>query len=55
LFDDKPDRINSLEDSINKVTPEMITKTAQEYLRKENRTVYTVIPMSKPSNGGGSR
>jgi predicted Zn-dependent peptidase len=55
LFDDKPDRINSLDDGISKVTADTITKTAQEYLRKENRTVYTVIPMAKPSNAREAR
>jgi predicted Zn-dependent peptidase len=44
LFDDAPQKINSLEDEFRKVTPELVQKTAQEYLRPTNRTVLTVIP-----------
>jgi predicted Zn-dependent peptidase len=44
LFDDNPARINQLEDEFRKVTPELIQKTAREYLRRTNRTVMTVIP-----------
>ena len=39
LFDDNPARINTLEDQFRKVTPELIQKTAKEYLRDTNRTV----------------
>jgi len=42
LFDDDPARINKLEAQFKKITPEMIQKTAQEYLRPTNRTVLTV-------------
>jgi predicted Zn-dependent peptidase len=42
LFDDNPSRINSLEDQFRKVTPALLQKTAQEYLRPTNRTVLTV-------------
>ncbi|MFP2923837.1 M16 family metallopeptidase [Pyxidicoccus sp. 3LG] len=44
LFFDDPARINRLEDELMKVTPELIQKTAHEYLRRENRTVLTVKP-----------
>ncbi len=44
LFDDDPSRINTLEDEFKKVTPELIQKTAQEYLRSTNRTVLIVDP-----------
>ena len=44
LFDDNPARINSLEAEFRKVTPELIRRTAQEYLRPTNRTVLTVVP-----------
>ncbi len=44
LFDDDPDRINKLEDEFKKVTPELIQKTAQEYLRTTNRTIIIVDP-----------
>ncbi|HMB89950.1 MAG TPA: pitrilysin family protein [Rhodothermales bacterium] len=44
LFDDDPSRINDLEAEFKKVTPELLMKTAQEYLRPTNRTVLTVEP-----------
>jgi len=44
LFDDDPDRINKLEDEFKKVTPDLIMKTAQEYLRNTNRTIIIVDP-----------
>ena len=42
LFDDNPQRINTLESEFLKVTPAMVLKTAKEYLRPENRTVLMV-------------
>ncbi len=42
LFDDNPARINRLEDEFRKITPALIQKTAQEYLRPTNRTVLVV-------------
>jgi predicted Zn-dependent peptidase len=48
LFDDNPQRINSLEADFRKVTPELIQRTAREYLRPTNRTVLVIEP------GGGS-
>jgi predicted Zn-dependent peptidase len=42
LFDDNPSRINTLEEQFRKVTPALLQKTAQEYLRPTNRTVLTV-------------
>jgi predicted Zn-dependent peptidase len=47
LFDNDPSKINTLEDGIANVTADQILKTAQEYLRQENRTVYTVVPGAK--------
>ncbi len=47
LFDDDPGRINTLEDEFKKVTPELIKKTAQEYLRPTNRTILIVDPKAK--------
>lgn len=47
LFDDNPSRINDLENEFRKVTPELIQRTAQEYLRPTNRTVLTV--QTKPA------
>src|SRR5262249_25077540 len=44
LFDDNPARINTLEAEFAKVTPDLIQKTAQEYLRAENRTILLWEP-----------
>ena len=44
LFDDNPGRVNSLAGELEKVTPELLQKTAQEYLRPTNRTVLVVEP-----------
>jgi zinc protease len=53
LFDDNPARINSLERELRKVTPELLQKTAQEYLRTGNRTVLDlqVKPKDAPKAG----
>jgi len=44
LFDDNPGRVNTLVSEYEKVTPELIQKTAQEYLRPGNRTVLVIQP-----------
>lgn len=44
LFDDDPSRINRLEAEFAKVTPALVQKTATEYLRSSNRTVYIITP-----------
>jgi zinc protease len=44
LFDDDPSRINQIEDGFAKVTPALVQKTAEEYLRPGNRTVYVITP-----------
>jgi predicted Zn-dependent peptidase len=44
LFDSDPARINRIEEEFAKVTPELIQRTAQEYLRPTNRTVLTIEP-----------
>jgi len=49
LFDDDPSRVNSLVGQFDKVTPELIQKTAQEYLRPGNRTVIELQPAPKPA------
>jgi predicted Zn-dependent peptidase len=51
LFNDDPARINRLEDQFRKVTPELIQKTAKEYLRATNRTILTVVPKPKTEKG----
>ncbi len=47
LFDDDPARVTTLEAQFAKVTPELIQKTAQEYLRPTNRTV--LVDQPKPA------
>ena len=47
LFDDDPARVNSLDEKFAQVTPELIQKTAQEYLRAGNRTVIDLEPKPK--------
>ena len=54
LFDDDPSRINRLEEEFAKVTPALVQKTAQEYLRQGNRTVYVIRP-GKTDAGKGER
>ena len=44
LFDDNPARINQLDAELAKVTPELVQKTAQDYLRSTNRTVVIREP-----------
>ncbi len=44
LFDDDPARINKLEDGFNEVTPELLMKTAQAYLKPQNRTIELIVP-----------
>lgn len=46
LFDDNPSMINSIEKNLTLVTPELIQKTADQYLRKTNRTVLTIVPIA---------
>jgi predicted Zn-dependent peptidase len=47
LFDDDPGRINGLEQEFAKVTPELIRKTAEEYLRPTNRTILAIEPKAE--------
>jgi predicted Zn-dependent peptidase len=44
LFDSDPARINRIEAELEKVTPDLILRTAQEYLRPTNRTILTIEP-----------
>ena len=53
LFDDDPGRINLLESNFHKVTPDLIQRTAKEYLRKANRTVLTIEPGAAKAAGDG--
>ncbi|HEX6058972.1 MAG TPA: pitrilysin family protein [Gemmatimonadaceae bacterium] len=44
LFDDDPSRINRIEEQFRQVTPALLLRTAQEYLRPTNRTILLVEP-----------
>ena len=55
LFDDDPSKINEVEEGFAKVTPELIQKTAREYLRATNRTILTITPKAKSAGQGGAR
>ncbi len=52
LFDDDPGRINRIEAEFAKVTPALIQKTAQEYLRPTARTVLMIEPKADMPAGG---
>ena len=47
LFYDKPDMINHVEEQFRKVTPELLQKTAREYLAPTNRTVLVIEPKAE--------
>jgi zinc protease len=47
LFDDDPRKINHIEEEFRKVTPALLQKTAQEYLRASNRTVLVIEPKAE--------
>jgi predicted Zn-dependent peptidase len=47
LFDDDPARINRLEAEFRSVTPALLQKTAQEYLRPGNRTILVIEPKAE--------
>jgi zinc protease len=47
LFDDDPSAINRIEANFLKVTPALIQKTAQEYLRPGNRTILVIEPKAE--------
>jgi predicted Zn-dependent peptidase len=53
LFDNDPARINRIEAEFAKVTPELIRRTAQQYLVRENRTVL-VIEAGKAQSAGAA-
>ncbi|MFL5365016.1 MAG: M16 family metallopeptidase [Myxococcales bacterium] len=56
LFDDAPQNVNHILEGFDKVTPELVQKTAQEWLRKTNRTVLVVNPgaPAKSASAGGT-
>ena len=52
LFDNDPGKINRIESEFRKVTPALIQKTAQEYLRPGNRTILVIEPNAPaPADG----
>jgi zinc protease len=53
LFDDDPGRVNTLDAKFDQVTPELIQKTAQEYLRPGNRTIIVLQPAPKAAPASG--
>jgi predicted Zn-dependent peptidase len=55
LFDDNPAQVNTLVGQFDKVTPELIQKTAQEYLRPGNRTVIELQPAPKAAAGAAAK
>ena len=48
LFDDDPGGVNRIEAGLRAVTPELIMRTAREYLRPTNRTVLELEPGQAP-------
>jgi predicted Zn-dependent peptidase len=54
LYDDDPGRINNLEGEFEKVTPEQLQATAQEYLRPTNRTILTIEPKGEEPRTGAA-
>jgi predicted Zn-dependent peptidase len=56
LFDDAPQNVNHILEGFDKVTPDLVQKTAQEWLRKTNRTVLVVNPgaPAKSASAGGA-
>jgi zinc protease len=46
LFYDDPAKINTIEEQIKQVTPDLIQRTAKEYLRPASQTVLSLVPKS---------
>ena len=55
LFDDDPGRVNSLVAQFSKVTPELLQKTAEEYLRPTNRTIIELQPASRDAGAPANK
>jgi len=53
LFDDNPALINNIEAEFHKITPELVQRTAAEYLRPENRTV--LVLETKPADAAETK
>jgi len=54
LFDDDPARINDIESALRRVTPELVQRTAAEYLRPGNRTVLELQTAGQPGAADGN-
>ena len=52
LFYDDPNLINGLEERFRQITPELVQKTAREYLAPTNRTVLVIEPKAETSPNG---
>ncbi|MBR0551085.1 M16 family metallopeptidase [Stakelama marina] len=44
LFDNDPSKVNQIDQGFAAVTPALIQKTADEYLRPTNRSIFTIVP-----------
>ena len=55
LFDDNPARVNDIDSQFRKITPALIQKTAQEYLRPTNRTVLAIEPGAATQNAESTK
>jgi len=60
LFDNDPAAVNRIEQGFAAVTPELIQRTAQEYLRPTNRSILLVEPAPQgatptPATGSGGQ
>jgi predicted Zn-dependent peptidase len=55
LFDDNPARVNDIESQFRKITPALIQKTGQEYLRPTNRTVLAIEPGAAAESAQASK
>ncbi|MEP9400274.1 pitrilysin family protein [Sphingomonas sp. VNH70] len=51
LFDNDPQAVNRIEEGFARVTPALIRKTAQEYLRPTNRSIYTIVAGAGAAQG----
>lgn len=54
LFDDNPEKINSIESQFRRITAEQLQSTAREYLRSTNRTVLTIEPVTPSGQANSS-
>lgn len=54
LFEDDPAAVNRIEAGFAAVTPELIQRVAQEYLRPGNRSIFTIVPGAAAPKAGGT-